>query len=126
MRRIAPEDARLAALLLVGSAVGMLLYPPLAGLAYSRRAVADGLSIAGMLLLIVGLFRLVNRMGQFDSIRYGFKKYLEVIRTKDYVHSKSKFPSLADFKAQHPYRKKYLPFLAAAAADLLAASLLAA
>lgn len=103
----------------------MLLYPPLTGLAYSRRTLADGLSVAGILLLVVGLFRLVNRMGQFDSIRYGFKKYIEVIRTKDYVHSKSKYPSLADYKAQHPYQKPCLPFLAAAAADLVIALLLA-
>ena len=101
----------------------MLLYPPLTGLAYSRRTLADGLSVAGILLLVVGLFRLVNRMGQFDSIRYGFKKYIEVIRTKDYVHSKSKYPSLADYKAQHPYQKPCLPFLAAA--DLVIALLLA-
>lgn len=125
MKSISPKTLRLAAVLAGVSLAVMLLYPPLAGLAYSRRSLADGLSIAGMLLLVVGLFRLVNRMGQFDSIRYGFKKYMEVIRTKDYVRSKSKFPSLADYKAKHPYQKTYLPFLAAAAVDLIVSLLLA-
>ena len=125
MKSISPNTLRLAAVLAGVSLAVMLLYPPLAGLAYSRHSLADGLSIAGMLLLVVGLFRLVNRMGQFDSIRYGFKKYMEVIRTKDYVRSKSKFPSLADYKAQHPYQKTYLPFLAAAAVDLIVSLLLA-
>ena len=119
------KTLRLAAMLAAVSTAVMLLYPPLTGLSYSRRTLADGLSVAGILLLVVGLFRLVNRMGQFDSIRYGFKKYIEVIRTKDYVHSKSKYPSLADYKAQHPYQKPCLPFLAAAAADLVIALLLA-
>ena len=41
------------------------------------------------------------------------------------VRSKSKYPSLADYKAQHPYQKPCLPFLAAAAADLIIALLLA-
>ena len=85
MKSISPKTLRLAAVLAGVSLAVMLLYPPLAGLAYSRRSLADGLSIAGMLLLVVGLFRLVNRMGQFDSIRYGFKKYMEVIRTKGHV-----------------------------------------
>ena len=125
MKPISPKALRLAAVLAGVSAGIMLLYPALTGLGYSRRTLADGLSIAGMLLLVIGLFRLVNRMGQFDSIRYGFKKYMEVIRTKDYVRSKSKFPSLADYKAQHPYQKMYLPFLAAAAVDLIVSLLLA-
>ena len=125
MKPISPKALRLAAVLAGVSAGIMLLYPALTGLGYSRRTLADGLSIAGMLLLVIGLFRLVNRMGQFDSIRYGFKKYIEVIRTKAYLRSKSKYPSLADYKAQHPYQKPCLPFLAAAAADLIIALLLA-
>ena len=124
MKPISPKALRLAAVLAGVSAGIMLLYPALTGLGYSRRALGDGLGVAGILLLVMGLFRLVNRMGQFDSIRYGFQKYLEVIRTRDYVRSKSKFPSLADYKARHPYQKAYLPFLAAAAVDIALSLLL--
>ena len=53
MKSISPKTLRLAAVLAGVSLAVMLLYPPLAGLAYSRRSLADGLSIAGMLLLVV-------------------------------------------------------------------------
>ena len=125
MKIVSPRSLGRFAALEAASAAVMLLYPALTGLGYSRRALGDGLGVAGMLLLVMGLFRLVNRMGQFDSIRYGFQKYLEVIRTRDYVRSKSKFPSLADYKARHPYQKAYLPFLAAAAVDIALSLLLA-
>ena len=111
--------------LLGASALVAAVYPAAAGLGYTARSLADALAIAGLVLLIVGLFRLVCRLGQFDSTRYGFRKFIEVIRTKNYVHSQSKLPSLAQFKAEHPYRKKYLPLLIAAAVDLLLALLLA-
>lgn len=116
-------------LLTVGKLLGIsalvaVIYPPAAGLGYTARTLSDALSIAGLVLLVAGLFRLVCRMGQFDSTRYGIRKFFEVIRTKNYVHSKSELPSLAQFKAEHPYRKKYLPLLMAAAVDLILALLL--
>lgn len=124
-RAISRQELLTVGKLLGASALVAVIYPPVAGLDYTARALSDALSIAGLVLLIVGLFRLVCRMGQFDSTRYGFRKFIEVIRTKDYVHSKSQLPSLAQYKAEHPYRKKYLPVLAAAAVDLLLALLLA-
>ena len=44
MKSISPKTLRLAAVLAGVSLAVMLLYPPLAGLAYSRRSLADGLS----------------------------------------------------------------------------------
>ena len=59
---------RFAALEAASAAV-MLLYPALTGLGYSRRALGDGLGVAGIFLLVMGLFRLVNRMGLVDGIK---------------------------------------------------------
>lgn len=97
----------------------------LAGTAYSRRSLSDGLTTAGLVLLIAGLWRVVGRLGMFDSTKYGWKKFVEVIRTKNYVHSRSELPSLVDYKRKNPYRKTYLPLLAVAALDLAAAALIA-
>lgn len=110
--------------LLAGSIVLAVLYPLIMGLAFNRQNFSDGLSIAGILLMVAGLFRLVNCLGQFDSTRYGYKKLIEVIRTKNYVRSQSKLPSLAEYKKQHPYKKRYLPLLAAAVIDIVAALLM--
>ncbi len=114
---------RLFGRLMAGSGVLAAGYPLLKKLPLSGRGLSDGLAIAGVLCLVTGLFRLVNRMGLFDSTRYGFKKLVELIRTRDYVPSRSAYPSLADYKEKHPYEKTYLPFLAAAAADMLLALL---
>lgn len=115
----------LAGAVLAGSALWALCFPLLVGTPHSRRSISDGLTTAGLFLLIIGLSRVVGRLGLFDSTKYGWRKFVEVIRTRDYIHSRSKLPSLADYKRKNPYKKMYLPFLAGAALDLAAALLLA-
>lgn len=110
--------------LLVASVLFSTVYPPLWKVSYSRQSVADGLTIAGLLLLTVGLFRLVRWLGLFDSTLFGWKTFLATIQAKSDLHGTLKRSSLAEYKQTHPYQKKYLPFLAAAALDLVAAALL--
>lgn len=109
---------------LAGSALFGALYPALSAAPYSGRSVSDGLTLAGLVLLAAGLFRLVNRLGQFDSTKYGWKKFWEVIRTRDYVRSRSQLPSLAEYKRTCAPPKGCLPLLAAAALDLAAAAVI--
>ncbi len=125
MRENRKAQPNLALAALAGSALWALCFPMLAGAAYSRRSLSDGLTTAGLVLLIAGLWRVVGRLGMFDSTKYGWKKFVEVIRTKNYVHSRSELPSLVDYKRKNPYRKTYLPLLAVAALDLAAAALIA-
>lgn len=108
--------------LLAVSAIFALAYPALWRRPYSGQSVADGLTAAGLVLLAVGLFRLTGSLGIFDSTRYGWKKLVEIIRTRDYTHSRSELPSLAEYKRTHPYQRPYIPFLAAAVLDLTAAA----
>ncbi|MEG2203686.1 MAG: DUF3899 domain-containing protein [Oscillospiraceae bacterium] len=124
MKRIPKQTLVFAAQLVAASAVFAAGYLLLARLPVSGRGLSDGLAIIGVIYLVIGLFRLVNRMGLFDSTRFGYKKLLELMRTKDYVPSRSELASLADYKEKYPYQKKCLPFLAAAALDILAALLL--
>lgn len=82
-------------------------------------------SIAAIVLLCLGLWRLVNRMGMFTSLHYGYHKLWEIIRMKDYSHSKSLYATLSDYAAAHPYQKRYWPYLVLAALDTVLALLLA-
>lgn len=107
--------------LLLGSAVFAAAFAGLTRTKSFPAGVVDGLTVAAMLLLCFGLFRLVGRMGQFDSTRFGYRKLGEIIKNKKFVSSDSEYATLADYRKAHPHEKPFLPLLAAAAIDFLAA-----
>lgn len=85
------------------------------GFRLNARTLADCLSLAAIVYLIVAAWRFVMRQGTFASLQFGMRKLAEVIRTKDYRRSRTKLPSMGDYMASYHYDKSSLPYLIAAA-----------
>ncbi len=69
----------------------------------------DGLFLSGIFFLCVGLFRVVRRLGLFDSAIYGTQRLLG--RTKQ---------SFFEYTNEHPYTQRYQELLLLSAAFILA------
>lgn len=98
---------------------------PAIGGGVSGRSISDALTVVGLIYLVVGLIRVVNAMGFFDSTRFGFAKVIEVIRTRAYTASASPIGTFADYRAR-ARRHRPIARLLATACVLLVASLIVA
>lgn len=83
---------------------------------------ADGMTVAGLLLLMAGLVRVVNTTGFFDTVKFGYIKLVDVIIHKNYKPENSKYRNLADYRARKKRSGNGWPPFAAAALDLAVAA----
>ena len=75
----------------------VVLYAMLKGEGLTTVSVSDGCAVVGLIFLVFGLFRLVKRLGFFDSTEYGWKKLIEIIRHKQYSKEGSEVGSFLDY-----------------------------
>ena len=75
---------------------------------------SDTLAVAGLLCLILGLWRLSRRLGLFDGLAYSFEKMREAARDKDYSPRTSTLGQRPEYSLEHPYEKRWQEPLAAA------------
>lgn len=76
------------------------------------RQLKDSLAAVGLGFVLFGGLRFVLRTGLFASTQFGYKKLLEIIRTKVYTKGQSKLGDMGSFVASYKYSKPYLPPLA--------------
>lgn len=77
------------------------------------RLLSDACAIAGLLCMIVGLWRVTRKLGLFDGIIYSFKKLHEVAHTKEYNPRESKIGQRHEYVMSHPYTQRWHEPLAA-------------
>lgn len=95
----------------------------LKGWDFSTRHLKDSLGAVGLAFMLFGGFRFVLGTGLFASTKFGYKKLLEIIRTKGYAKEESRLGDMGSFVAGYSYRKPWLPPVCIGAA-LLALSLI--
>lgn len=86
-------------------------YIRLRGLEFTAISVSDACAVVGLVYLVIGLFRLVNKMRFFDSTKYGYKKLIEIIMSKQYSRKNSTVGTYVDYINTTTYNKPILPFL---------------
>ena len=74
------------------------------------RGLSDGISIAGVLMILTGIYRMVSRGGMFDKTRYHLKKMFVVAKSRDREQAQADFPDFEEYRVENPYRKVFLPF----------------
>ena len=77
------------------------------------RLLSDTCAIAGLLCMIVGLWRVTRKLGLFDGIIYSFKKLHEVAHMKEYNPRESKLGQRHEYVMTHPYTQRWHEPLAA-------------
>lgn len=77
----------------------------------SARHIKDSLGAVGLAFLLFGGFRFVLNTGLFASTKFGYRKLLEIIRTKDYTKEASKLRDMGSFVTEYAYTKPFLPSL---------------
>ena len=73
--------------------------------------ISNLLTILGLIYLIIGSYRLVRKLGFFDSFIFGWKKTFEIIRNSKYTEQDSKIGNYIDYIRNNKYKKTYLEFL---------------
>lgn len=53
-------------------------YVLVTGGGHTPGSVSDGCAVVGLIYLVIGLFRLVDRMRFFELTRYGFRRFVEL------------------------------------------------
>lgn len=77
------------------------------------RLLSDIFSVAGLLCMLLGLWRLTRKLGLFDGIIYSFKKLYEVAHTKEYNPRDSEIGQRHEYFLSHPYTRRWHEPLAA-------------
>lgn len=95
------------------------------GNGFSGRTIADSSAVIGLVYLIIGLFRIVNKLHFFDSFKFGVKKLWEIIITQNYAKSRSKVGEYTDYLNDHNYEKPVITFIVIAIALIFISSILA-
>lgn len=85
---------------------------------YSLLGISDALAIAGLMFMILALFRTAKYMRFYDLPIYGFKKFVEIWKVKEPSKKNSKLGNYGDFVQNYVHEKNY------AEAYVLAAALL--
>lgn len=85
---------------------------------------ADSLSVIGLIYLIIGLFRYVNKLGLFNSTKYGFIKFWEIMFSNECTEEKSDVKTYNDYLAELEYNKKYGPYLLVALINIIISTLI--
>lgn len=101
--------------------VGLILYSVRAR---GNWQISNNLFMAGLLFLIIGLFRLTRWLGLYDSTIYSYKRLWSSISrdkmTKDNaaLYTENKMPSFSDYMANTVYEKPILESLIIGMASL--------
>ena len=96
------------------------------GLPLTVAAISDALAVGGLLLVVVAMWRVVNRLGFFESTKYGYGKLVEIIRTKNYTRSQSSLGTYSDYLGAERTNKPVLSILVISVLMLVGSALLAA
>ncbi len=74
---------------------------------------SDACAIAGLMCMILGLWRVTRKLGLYDGVIYSFKKLHEVARTKNYNPRESEIGQRHEYILSHPYTQRWHEPLAA-------------
>lgn len=93
---------------------------------FAAAAFSDAFAVLGLIYLVVAVFRLVDRLRFFDSAKFGLRKFLEVILTRNYSRAESQVGSFVDYTTRSRKMKPLASVTMIACAWLTMAFLLAA
>lgn len=88
---------------------------------YSILGISDALAIAGLMFMILALFRTAKYMRFYDLPIYGFKKFVEIWKVKEPSKKNSKLGNYGDFVQTYEHEKNYAEAYLFAAALLILA-----
>ncbi len=87
-------------------------------------SISNGFAVAGLIYLVVALLRLVGRLRFFDFANFGFKKLLEVIRTRNYTRAESQIGTYVDYIGRERKEKPIVGLAVVAVSFLFVSSVL--
>lgn len=74
---------------------------------YSLLGISDAFAIAGLMFMILALFRTAKYMRFYDLPIYGFKKFVEIWKVKEPSKKNSKLGNYGDFVQTYEHEKNY-------------------
>lgn len=92
---------------------------------FTRHDFSDALTVAGLVYLVWGLWRLVDSMGFFDSSKWGLRKLIEIIKTRNYSGEGSSVGTYIDYLTDKKQGKPFKSIVFLAVVLLVAAQVLA-
>lgn len=94
-------------------------------LPFSSAALSDAFAVLGLFYLVITLLSLVNRLRFFDVTKYGFRKFIRIIFTRDYNSAECQLGTFIDYTTRER-SKKSMAGLGIVSVSLLAFSFLLA
>jgi len=85
---------------------------------------SNACTIAGIVLLCIGGFRLISRSGFFDLPTFGVKKFWEVVTHRDYGSEPSPLGDFQDYLLREKKKSAVLEYLLTGVLFLITAALL--
>lgn len=84
----------------------------------------NGFFFAGLLLLIIGLFRYTRRLHLYDLVLYSTKKFAAILKTKEHIPGEEPLGDYADYVKTAHYDRPFVPYLAAGCCYIVLSNLL--
>lgn len=100
------------------------VYLTIEGAASLIVGVVNGCFFAGLLLLIIGLFRYTRRLHLYDMVLYSTKKFAAILKTKDHIPGEEPLGDYAHYAKTASYDRPYVPYLTAGCCYIALSNLL--